>query len=173
MNCIVETCDRQVNKVGQMCTTHISRARRGKDLLAPIRGRGKRSEFDCSIDGCYLPVWSRGWCKKHYERWQRTGDTVSRPRPKIPTRLRMHGLNEETYQAALDAQGGSCAICFRPFSDDLPACIDHDHGCCRGATSCGSCFRGILCGGCNKGIGMLQESPEVFASAMRYLGFGS
>lgn len=32
----------------------------------------------CAIDGCTSPVFvkSRGWCKKHYTRWHRTGDPL-------------------------------------------------------------------------------------------------
>lgn len=32
------------------------------------------SKGTCSIDECASPVSSRGWCKKHYERWRRHGD---------------------------------------------------------------------------------------------------
>jgi hypothetical protein len=28
----------------------------------------------CSIDGCGLPVFRRGWCSGHWHRWQRHGD---------------------------------------------------------------------------------------------------
>jgi len=30
--------------------------------------------MQCSIEGCDLPVASRGWCSKHYTRWRRNGD---------------------------------------------------------------------------------------------------
>lgn len=33
----------------------------------------------CAIEGCTEPVFvkSRGWCKKHYYRWHRTGDPLA------------------------------------------------------------------------------------------------
>ena len=27
----------------------------------------------CSVPGCGRPAWARGWCTRHYRRWQRTG----------------------------------------------------------------------------------------------------
>lgn len=39
----------------------------------------------CSIDDCTAPVWARGWCQKHYTRWQRHGDpTVVKPTQERP-----------------------------------------------------------------------------------------
>ena len=32
------------------------------------------SDRTCTVDGCESPGHVRGWCKKHYTRWQRTGD---------------------------------------------------------------------------------------------------
>lgn len=28
----------------------------------------------CSVNGCFSKVKARGWCQKHYRRWQRHGD---------------------------------------------------------------------------------------------------
>lgn len=174
MNCVIETCDREVNKAGRRCTGHESRWRRGvrsPEMELPLRSKGRRGLNDCSVDNCYNPVWCRTWCKKHYARWLRVGDTDSRPTPTVPTRLRMYGLDEDRYRALLVAQGHACAICERAFSNEVRPCIDHDHACCPDTLSCGQCVRGILCGNCNKGIGMLREDARVFANAMKYLKF--
>lgn len=61
-----------------------------------------------------------------------------------------------------------CGICGSTDMDEVH--IDHDHSCCPvGGTSCGGCIRGILCGHCNRGLGMFRDSPELLASAARYL----
>ncbi len=41
----------------------------------------------CSIEDCRNPTFSRGWCSKHYTRWQRHGDplAVSRTPPIKPS----------------------------------------------------------------------------------------
>lgn len=31
----------------------------------------------CSIEDCGNPYYARGWCRKHYERWQRLGDPLA------------------------------------------------------------------------------------------------
>lgn len=34
----------------------------------------------CSIDDCESPKFARGWCSKHYSRWQRHGDPLASKR---------------------------------------------------------------------------------------------
>lgn len=31
----------------------------------------------CSIDGCAVQSYARGWCRNHYERWKRHGDPLA------------------------------------------------------------------------------------------------
>lgn len=39
----------------------------------------------CAIEACEKPSRSRGWCTKHYQRWQNTGDPQgSKPRTPMP-----------------------------------------------------------------------------------------
>ncbi len=65
---------------------------------------------------------------------------------------RRYGVNLD---ALLAAQNGLCAnpACDAPATD-----VDHDHLCCpTRAESCGECVRGILCGGCNRALGSVND----------------
>lgn len=69
---------------------------------------------------------------------------------------------------ALRSRG--CDICGAERSPDgRSLSIDHDHKCCSGIKSCGSCIRGVLCSWCNLGIGKLRDSAEILQSAADYL----
>lgn len=62
-----------------------------------------------------------------------------------------------------------CAICHTWDSGGRRWHVDHDHSCCPGIRSCGECVRGILCGTCNSGIGMLGDDPVRVRNAVKYL----
>lgn len=82
-------------------------------------------------------------------------------------RLRRKGLTVEQYDAMVATQGGRCAICGRiPPYELVP---DHDHSCCPTELSCGWCIRGLLCHGCNAGIGYLGDTAEAVERATEYL----
>jgi hypothetical protein len=86
--------------------------------------------------------------------------------------LWIHGIDYFTFEKILNSQGNRCAICQRVYGEFFGNWhIDHDHSCCgvRGKKSCGNCIRGILCGNCNSGIGMLQDDPKVIIEASKYL----
>lgn len=84
-----------------------------------------------------------------------------------------YGLTPEQLDQRLDAQDGSCAICRCKISkaDKIKGrmFIDHDHACCPGKSSCGSCLRGLLCFNCNTGLGKFNDDPSLLAAAAEYL----
>lgn len=83
---------------------------------------------------------------------------------------RIYGIDLIKYEILLENQNFSCAICltnYKNFSTRL--CVDHDHSCCPGKKSCGKCIRGLLCGSCNKGIGLLQENYNIIIRAGAYV----
>lgn len=73
-------------------------------------------------------------------------------------RLRTYGITPEEYAARIASQDGRCAICRQPM---VKPHVDHDH-----ATGV---VRGILCGGCNAGIGNFADDPLRLEAAIRYL----
>jgi hypothetical protein len=86
-------------------------------------------------------------------------------------------MTAEDYDAILESQGGGCAICGAP-GDAYEDCyvggarrlaVDHDHACCPGSRSYGDCNRGLLCHGCNIGLGSFQDTPSRMLSAIKYL----
>lgn len=72
-------------------------------------------------------------------------------------RSKRYNITPEQYDGLNVAQNGRCAICERP----RPLCVDHDHD--TGAV------RGLLCQKCNKGIGLLDDDPNVLIRAMEYV----
>lgn len=65
-------------------------------------------------------------------------------------------------------QNNGCGICATPI-DLTTAQVDHDHKCCSGRKSCGSCVRGLLCGRCNRIIANADDNVDVLAKAVAYL----
>lgn len=79
-------------------------------------------------------------------------------------RLRkVHGINEDEYQAQLGAQRGRCAICGLQAEEAANGRLDVDHCHDTGA------MRGLLCGPCNRGIGQFADDPERVRAAAAYL----
>ena len=84
--------------------------------------------------------------------------------------LKRYGLTPAAWDAMLAAQDGKCSVCATSTPGGYGTWhIDHDHACCSGVNSCGSCVRGLLCARCNLGLGYFNDSPDTLASAMAYL----
>ncbi len=76
--------------------------------------------------------------------------------------LRKFGITLEDYQRLFEKQGGVCAICKQPETEARRTlAVDHCHN--------SNIVRGLLCGKCNKGIGLLRDDVEILKSAIEYL----
>jgi hypothetical protein len=77
-------------------------------------------------------------------------------------KLRTFGLTPASYAVLLEEQEGRCAICARHHAE-FSRCLAVDHCHATGKV------RGLLCSGCNTGIGNLKEDIGVFQTAVAYL----
>ena len=81
---------------------------------------------------------------------------------------RTFGISLDDYNLMLEAQQGLCAICGNP---ELDICnkkgstrnlaVDHCHTTGK--------VRGLLCRGCNQGLGNFRDNPDFLAKAISYL----
>ena len=71
-----------------------------------------------------------------------------------------YGLSIACVDKLLESQGNQCKICGK-FIDHKNLNVDHNH-------STGD-VRGLLSNNCNRGIGHLQDSPDILRSALEYL----
>lgn len=78
-----------------------------------------------------------------------------------------YGLTLEDYEKILAEQQGYCKIC-GIHESELSRVLSVDH--CHETNE----VRGLLCGNCNAGIGLLKDSPDILLKAVNYLrGFTS
>ena len=81
---------------------------------------------------------------------------------------KMYNITLSDREDMLKKQEGLCAICKVKETKKEFLQIDHDHSCCEGASSCGSCIRGLICARCNKALGMLRDDPIVAKRLVTY-----
>lgn len=75
-----------------------------------------------------------------------------------------YGLSLDEYHAKFEENGERCAICREAFDIRHPNAkphIDHDHTSLK--------VRGMLCGRCNRMIGLANEKPETLRAAGAYI----
>lgn len=72
-----------------------------------------------------------------------------------------YGLTEEQYQSIWNKQNGLCAICEKLEEITNRLHVDHCH-----ATNT---IRGLLCGKCNRGLGMFNDNKSLLIKAIGYL----
>ncbi len=96
---------------------------------------------------------------KNSKYYKEKKDTILRDR----RYLKVYGINLEEYNIMFEKQNGVCKICNNSemFHKNKMLCVDHDHVTGK--------VRGLLCQGCNTGLGNLRDSIENLENAIKYL----
>lgn len=84
----------------------------------------------------------------------------------VRSKASVYGLPVDVIARLMDqAECSACGVELTAESRRL----DHDHSCCPGRRSCGKCFRGVLCAGCNLALGHAGDSVERLEKLAAYL----
>lgn len=94
------------------------------------------------------------------ERWRRENPERWAAIQRRNTLKREYGITPEQYDQMLVEQAGGCAVCGQP-PNGKRLHIDHCHTTGK--------IRGLLCSGCNRALGYLQDDPELLRVAIKYL----
>jgi hypothetical protein len=115
----------------------------------------------------------RGHCKKchskeSYASRKKHGRVPTSEQARDITLRRNHGITKVEYDLMVEEQGGLCASCGGPptivggtVKGTIRLVVDHNH-------TSGS-VRGLLCNGCNLGLGHFRDDPARLRMAAEYL----
>jgi len=118
-----------------------------------------RNSVCIKCDSARVVAWQRANREKTRARAQRFNQKESTKQYRRQWMLEnRYGITQEEFDVLKEQQGGRCAICDTE-CEDLH--IDHDH--------LSGKVRGLLCGSCNRAIGLLKEDPAVVRKAVEYL----
>ncbi len=182
---------------GGLCSTHNSRRREGLPLtLAETTCPCCRETFQPTRDftvfcsrRCAVRVGQRRrvgiqdrpivrscwWCDApfsaaDFRRMNCAGDCARVAKSLWSVRDK-YNISRDDYKRMWREQGGKCACCGQPERDGRfnRLAVDHDHACCPGDASCGSCVRGLLCSQCNNMLGCARDSVTYLRDGAAYL----
>lgn len=109
----------------------------------------------------------KSWCKECTNRevavWRAKNPVRTREGYRKEDLRRSYGLTIEQYAALLLGQNGVCAVCKGPCKSNRRLAVDHIHG------TNPAVVRGLLCGNCNRALGLFQESSRICSAAAAYV----
>lgn len=92
-------------------------------------------------------------------KWRRNVCTPCRSKQHYSRRIKKsYKIDIEQKNEMQRMQGGVCGICLHPATT---LCVDHDHDTGE--------VRGLLCGSCNRGLGLLGDNVHSLTRAIEYL----
>jgi hypothetical protein len=132
------------------------------DRFSPRGRRGDTMVYKSTCKECSASR-ARAWARENAEQHRNT---------RHARELReTYGISPDDYNEMLSTQGGVCAICGKAETrthgrtgTEFRLAVDHDHETGR--------VRGLLCQGCNRGIGLLGDNVERLRKAADYVERG-
>jgi len=131
-----------------------------KACMAVVRRRWYERNRDYAIRRAQ--AWKERNPERYEEQKRRYREEHKEERRDVARRghlWRQYGLTPEEYDFLRLAQADLCAVC--GLADAAGLHIDHHHDT--------GLIRGLLCGKCNRAIGLLREDPALFDAASSYL----
>lgn len=122
--------------------------------------RSKKCGLKCWCKPCANST-TRAWQVLNPEKFSAYQAKRKREKPELVAaqkRKSIYGMPYESFPAMVSLQKGRCKIC-----KQRPPKLTVDH--CHKTGQ----VRGLLCGNCNRALGLFQESPEALLAAARYL----
>jgi hypothetical protein len=111
-----------------------------------VDAKGRRTNKQCK--NCHKASCRERWHSRDWlDRWA--------------SRNYLYGVKKEFLVELYKRQEGKCKICGVKPSTQRGLHVDHCH-------TTGT-VRGLLCHGCNTGIGAMKENPEILSKAIEYL----
>ena len=110
----------------------------------------------------YQQRWNKahpGYTAKHSAKWRRDNpdkDRASQAKYRIK---KFYKLSSEEYRELVATANGHCMLCGVKQDDILN--IDHNHETGK--------VRGLVCRGCNVGLGGFKDDPKLLIKAIQYL----
>ena len=133
-----------------MCREHTRAYNRAWVKANPEKNRAKGKRFRENNPKEYRVLWVRANLKKNY------------------------GISEQQYAEMFEAQRGRCAVCDLEMVSQLDTSRDFDGHPANEVARVDHCHetgkvRGLLCFGCNVGLGKFGDDEELLLKAVRYL----
>jgi hypothetical protein len=167
MICVVPDCEK-ISCAREFCAMHYARVRRnGHYAIKRCRANresGQRNEMGLKLcNRCEL------WLSEsNFHSDVKRVDKLSLHCKNCERNRRRAAKYNVDVDEMLFLQFFQCAICADPI-DSASSNVDHDHSCCKGKSSCGSCVRGLLCSKCNVGIGSFRDNALFLRGAALYI----
>jgi hypothetical protein len=123
-----------------------------------------RSRVYCQLHKEELATKRHAYYRLHRDRFI-AYHKANRERAKDLNLRKKYGICLKDFNALLEKQRGSCAICSSSNWHGRQACVDHDHVTGK--------VRGLLCHKCNLAIGLLGDNLALAESLVEYLKQGA